>query len=79
MEAAGSVMSYIVLDRDILELKDLTLTEKVVLAYMYASEECEGKTQSPDFCAYYLDLSENEVKRAMKHIKELNLFEEEED
>ena len=77
MEPAGSVMSYIILDRDILDIGDLTLTEKVVLAYLYASEECEERTRTTDFCAYYLDLSENEVKRAIKHIKELGLLEEE--
>lgn len=77
MEPAGSSPSFVVLDRDILENEDLSLTEKVVLAYLYAADECEPQAQTADFCARFLDLSESETKRAIRHIESLGLLDEE--
>lgn len=78
MTPAGSCPSFIVLDRDILEDEDLSLEEKVILAYLYAAEECEPQAQTTDFVARYLDLSESTVRKAIKHIKLLGLLGEEE-
>ena len=59
-EPAGSVMNYIVLDQELLGMDELTLTEKVILAYLEASEECEKEVRTVDYCARYLDLSESD-------------------
>ena len=78
MKPAGSSPSFIVLDRDILENEDLSLEEKIILAYLYAAEECEPQAQTADFIARYLDISESTVRKAIRHINLLGLLEEEE-
>lgn len=79
MEVAGNFPNFIVLDRDILEIKELNLTEKVICAYLYAAEECEPSAQSIDFMARHFDISESDVRRAVNRINALGLLEEEED
>jgi len=77
LEPAGDIMNYLVLGREILDIADLTLTEKVVLAYIDASEDCEPGTRNVDCCARFLDISESEARRAWNHIRDLGLLEEE--
>ena len=72
--AAGSVANYIVLDRELLERKDINLTEKVVYAYLRANQESEPSSLTPDFCDHFLDLSESEVRRAWKRLIDVHMI-----
>lgn len=70
----GYGVRSIVLDIELLHCPELTLTEKVVLAYI---DQVLPFEEYGDRCAEYLDLSTNEVNRARKHLLEMGLIEEE--
>ncbi len=61
-------MKYMVIDRDLLGIKELTLLEKLVLAYSQQVEPYEEGYQS---CAIFLDIAESDVLRAKAHLCDL--------
>lgn len=69
----GQRARLVVLDDDILSLNELTIIEKLVLAY---EDQIAPYALSSDSCAIFYDIAESDVKRAMKHLEELGLLED---
>lgn len=65
---AGKGLRSMVIDRDLLALKELTLLEKMVLAYCEQVEPYEPQGSS---CAIFLDISDGDVFRAKAHLYDL--------
>lgn len=69
--SVGTGMNYLVIDKEILGIKELTLLEKLVLAYTNQVEPYEGNGES---CAIFLDVAESDVFRAKAHLSDLGLL-----
>lgn len=64
----GTGMKYMVIDKELLSIKELTLLEKLVLAYC---EQVEPYEDQGDSCAIFLDVAESDVFRAKAHLCDL--------